>query len=846
MILQRILKRNTISWKTRYVLRILQHLFIGIVMAMMFFLIVGSSFTGSDGTEYRVYDHDYGMSYENSELFNEILKNNLEDVATLTAISTLLETDGEYDSNKTVDVTAFVNRNSILQSDYITAVYEISDLIKWSQNGFEYDEKTFTASDSTNFLGKSTVYTHLMKNNAEGGMNSFLNSQLDNNIVRTNVGLDQLYDGAGTHTILVPRYKTVHDENIQDIVSTWDAYNSLCANITEAASTMAVNYDSYIENKKKYGFYKSNIRYYITRTINARTEVYTNVESLKRSTNGINIADTFKSYGKYIYYCPYEIEYGTNTNISEEDMRAILGDYRYAFPDQMKFYLAVDTGNLSRIDDFSLGKEAFNRYMPYYKQVYTLIAIFIILYILAILQIASYENYIVYPSGKVGGLENVDVIPIEVVLLISAVGVVGIGALYAFIVNNYINFAMDVYLKGLVIFVLVFLIDNFLSFSLYCIIRRWKNKALYKTSLVSKIGNAVKKVFDKLTIKQNILIRTMVPYIFSVIANFLLLTRFGIVGLIIAAILNLGVGIYVINLCLDKVMIMEGLQRIVSGDIETKIESPKLHGANVYFAEELNSIADAVQVAVNRSMRDEKLKADLITNVSHDIKTPLTSIINYVDLLKRENIEDARVRSYISILESKAQRLRQLTDDLVEASKISSGNITLHMEEINYAEIVNQILGEFYEKFDDYELMPILKCGKYAVTISADPRQLYRVIENLLNNVCKYALPGTRVYMDLEVNESEGGGEAVFSIKNISRNELNIDADELTERFIRGDISRSTEGSGLGLSIAKNLTVAMGGKFEIILDGDLFKVNVSFAAKHYSDGNPSAETSDVL
>ncbi len=821
---------------------------IGIAMALLFFLIVGSSFKGTDGTEYRVDNSDYGSNYEDSKLFTDILKNNLEDVATLTAISTLLETDGEYDSNKTVDVTAFVNRNSILQSDYITAVYEISDLIKWSQNGFEYDEKTFTASDSTNFLGKSTVYTHLMKNNAEGGMNSFLNSQLDNNIVRTNVGQNQLYDGAGTHTILVPRYKTIYDENIQDIVSTWDAYNSLCANITEAASTMAVNYDAYIENKKKYGFYKSNIRYYITRTINARTEVYTNVESLKRSTNGINIADTFKSYGKYIYYCPYEIEYSTNTNISEEDIRTILGDYRYTFPDQMKIYLAVDTGNLSRIDDFSAGKEAFNRYMPYYKQVYTLIAIFLLLYLYMILQISSYENHIIYSSGKVGGLENVDVIPMEIVIIISAVGVLGTGALYAFLVNNYIDFAADVYFKGLIIFILVFLIDNFLSFAFYCVVRRWKNKALYKTSLISRIGNFFKKIFDKMTIRQNILIRTVVPYFISVVFNLFLLTKCGIVGLIISIIISLIIGVYVINLCLDKVFILEGLNRIVSGDIDTKIDKPRLHGANVYFAEELNSIADAVQDAVNRSMRDEKLKADLITNVSHDIKTPLTSIINYVDLLKRENIEDARVRSYIAILESKAQRLRQLTDDLVEASKISSGNITLHMEEINFAEIVNQILGEFYEKFDDYELMPILKCGKYAVIISADPRQLYRVIENLLNNVCKYALPGTRVYMDLEVNDTDGSGvgEAVFSIKNISKNELNIGADELTERFIRGDISRSTEGSGLGLSIAKNLTVAMGGKFEIILDGDLFKVNVTFTAKHYSDGNPSAETSDVL
>ena len=243
----------------------------------------------------------------------------------------------------------------------------------------------------------------------------------------------------------------------------------------------------------------------------------------------------------------------------------------------------------------------------------------------------------------------------------------------------------------------------------------------------------------------------------------------------------------------------------------------------------MNSIGEGIKIAVNKSMKDEKLKADLITNVSHDIKTPLTSIINYVDLIKRENIDNEKVKEYVEVLETKSQKLKQLTEDLVEASKISSGNISIQLGNIDFVEFINQTIGEFYEKFEDHSLTPIFKHEDQSMCINADARHLWRVVENLLNNVCKYALPGTRVYMDMAyIKEGEQNKKVEFSVKNISESELDIGPDELTERFIRGDESRTTEGSGLGLSIAKNLTVAQGGEFDIRLDGDLFKVVITF------------------
>ncbi len=221
------------------------------------------------------------------------------------------------------------------------------------------------------------------------------------------------------------------------------------------------------------------------------------------------------------------------------------------------------------------------------------------------------------------------------------------------------------------------------------------------------------------------------------------------------------------------------------------------------------------------------MKTELITNVSHDIKTPLTSIINYVDLLKRENPEDPKIRGYLDVLENKAQRLKVLTEDVVEASKASTGNISLEMTELNFVELVNQVIGEFEEKFEERNLKMVVHFDEEEAIICADGRRLWRVLENVFGNVSKYAMENTRVYVDVKVDRPN----VQLSLKNISAQPLNISADELTERFIRGDVSRNTEGSGLGLSIAKDLVQLQGGEFRLYLDGDLFKVTIEFKMK---------------
>lgn len=270
--------------------------------------------------------------------------------------------------------------------------------------------------------------------------------------------------------------------------------------------------------------------------------------------------------------------------------------------------------------------------------------------------------------------------------------------------------------------------------------------------------------------------------------------------------------------------IKEALEKIYQGDNTIYLDTNQLQGILKEMAVYINDIAGGFSNAIEESLKSERLKTELITNVSHDIKTPLTSIINYVDLLKKEDLQDEKIKEYVEILDRKSQRLKKLTEDLVEASKVSSGNVQLNIELINLKELLNQSIGEFRDRFEEKKLQIETNLPKEEIKIKADNRYLYRVIENLFSNVTKYALDHSRVYIDMTKEKNK----IIISIKNISKDKLNISSEELMQRFVRGDKSRYTEGSGLGLSIAKSLTELQGGKFDIHIDGDLFKVTMQW------------------
>ena len=429
-------------------------------------------------------------------------------------------------------------------------------------------------------------------------------------------------------------------------------------------------------------------------------------------------------------------------------------------------------------------------------------------------------------------LTGFDKLPTEV----GAIIVVGLWGIFAAIMLNVANclsnivWSDEIYYLGwspgasvptlIGIGILGFGTCAFFMFGYLSLIRRIKARSLWKRSVLRWLGIHAYAFFRMIpAVGRQCLI--MIAFI---ITQFLWASGDGIF-LLIAIAADVAAFIYVVSQAAGRKQIVKGIHRIAEGQVDYKIPLKGLKGEQKDIAESINRIGDGLDAAVEAGMKNERLKTDLITNVSHDIKTPLTSIINYIDLMKRENIQDPKIQSYLEVLEAKAQRLKTLTEDVVEASKVSSGNVVLNCMKLNLTEMIQQTSGEFVEKFEKRDLKEILNLPEEPAYVWADGRRTWRILENIYNNAAKYALEGSRIYADLKLIETE----VVFSLKNVSEQPLNISADELTERFIRGDVSRSTEGSGLGLSIARDLAKLMNAKFELYLDGDLFRVTITFA-----------------
>lgn len=509
-------------------------------------------------------------------------------------------------------------------------------------------------------------------------------------------------------------------------------------------------------------------------------------------------------------------------------MRRLVDGFQYAYPESIKVWIGVDTSYPVK-DVYVQGMNGYSRYVPYYRQLIGAAGICLALYLALYAYLTVKEGNVKDGEGRVRvELKSIDHIPTEIAVLgtILLLGGIIVSLVYVFGSMSF-SYYYELWFKvagAAVVLVCELLFTCFY----YSMVRRLKADNLWKESLTCKIIAGSKTTVWKVYDNGNVIIKTWVPYLVFLLVN-LVLILLGRAGAAVAVCLDLAFGVLVYRNTKDRQRIVKGIEKIKEGDFHYKVDEDNLHGDNLVLAQAVNSIGEGIRTAVETSMKDERLKADLITNVSHDIKTPLTSIINYVDLIKRENIGDEKVRGYVEVLDAKSQRLKQLTDDLVEASKISSGNIALQWEKINLVELVNQTLGEFSEKFELKRLVPVMNTTDNSMYIEADSRRIWRVMENLFNNISKYALEGTRVYLDVkDFTDGEGVRYVEFSVKNISAQPLNIRAEELTERFIRGDVARSTEGSGLGLSIAKNLTEVQKGKFEILLDGDLFKVVMTF------------------
>lgn len=838
-------KRNS-TRKGNVLLHILLHISL-VAAAVLAVVVLVCSYVAVDtkkGTMlYRLDGEGSGSGFEESGAFDQILGNSITDIICFGAIRGQMETEGEFDTKKVVDVTAFAGRYSGLPSEYITADYYLDDLIKWSQNGFEYSEVAMTAQQADQFLQQNNRITYVNLNAGvyNGGTVSYLNSDLEGAVKVKDVSGNSLMEGGSgredcTATILKNRYHTVEGKNIEDYVADWEEYYDLCSHLTKAADDLATNYEEYLKYQELYGAGKSNVVYFIRKTIGDQVIVYTNMNTKSKELQALK-KQLAAVCGKYVYYDPAGMKYDTNTKIEEATLRYVLNGYEYAYPEDTQVMIGVDLSYPVK-DNFSKGNGEFERYVPNRIQYVGGAVSFALLYVLLMVLLTKQEGVV---GQKETGeliirLHKEDRIFTEVMILLAC----GIGVLLAkaggLLANEITGETRDSVIL-LLTACASFLISLFISFFYFSFVRRWKAGTLWKNSLLRKGGQRLIKWIGVLYANGGAVLRVWLPFGVFVLLNGLFLSLlFGDGGkaskILIFLLLLLFDGIcgaILYRSAVSRKKILYGIRKINEGDLEQKIEEQGMYGDDLVMARAVNHIGDSVRAAVETSMKDERLKADLITNVSHDIKTPLTSIINYVDLIKRENISDPKIREYIEVLDTKSQRLKQLTDDLVEASKISSGNIVLQWEKINLVELLNQTIGEFSEKFGEKALIPVLRTPQNVICILADSRRIWRVVENLFNNICKYALEGTRVYIDLELLADDQKEQYVrLSIKNISEKPLKVQASELTERFIRGDESRTTEGSGLGLSIAKNLTEIQKGKFEIAVDGDLFKVNLTF------------------
>lgn len=535
-----------------------------------------------------------------------------------------------------------------------------------------------------------------------------------------------------------------------------------------------------------------------------------------------------KTMGNYLIYDLVDKEFGTDINGMADYFFG--GGNQMLWPaDDMTLIIGIDTELSAEDDIYEASRE--------YEQLHPWIKICIFCGLVSLMGWIISLVYLTLATGRRTEEEKIHLNPIDKIkteILVAAFIFMMVELVILITKVNSEEWAVYgiIVASGTVSLV----IDGLFLIFYLSMVRRMKAEMLWETSVACWLERGIRKVFAR----QKTTVRVLLLFAGHMAVCFILAVGAfyyrSMTALVLLLLFSAGECYMILRKAVEQYQIRLGVEKIRDGALSGKIDIEQLHGEEKSLAEAINNIGEGLLHAVDDSTKNERMKADLITNVSHDIKTPLTSIINYVNLMKLEKIDNERVQGYIKILDEKSQRLKQLTADLVEASKISSGNVKLDMQVIDLVELVYQTSGEFNEKFEQKELTIVTKLPKTAVLIRADGRQLYRVIENLYNNVAKYALEKTRVYVDISYVEEK----VVFSIKNVAEHSLareNSNAGDLTERFIRGDSSRTTEGSGLGLSIAKSLTVLMGGVFDIKVDGDLFKASITFP--QYADENGS-------
>ena len=603
-------------------------------------------------------------------------------------------------------------------------------------------------------------------------------------------------------------------QNVQ-IDEPGDAYMTLPVLIEESLNVLSKYYAAY----NRLILVPGNIKYRVVYDTNK----YTN-------DKGLNVSNV-KSYGKYVISSSHSMLIDHNLSLPPSNLSYLATSFgRDVEIDDYDIMIAVDTSYPVK-DEYSIGKDRYVEQRNWYFYGCVNIVCSIPIMLLSIIfTLILYKNKdedtnkgILYRKEKWGIEVNIFVFIIELILILFFCSTIVDKLVHIFLPMEAWHFA-----QMLVRYILIYI--SVLS-TLMAIIKGIKVGTLYNERLLNYIRKQLRiyrlKSDNTKKISLYFILYTLVNICIYValltiyFAEKTLTDRFIMILLFLFLIIfNFVVYHFIYKKSMEFDRLEYAVKSMAIGDINYKLEETDFSGKEIITAKSLNSIGQGLEKAISNQVKSERLKADLITNVSHDLKTPLTSIINYVDLIKREEIQNKKVAEYVDVLERKSRHLKNLTEDLLEASKLSSGNVSVEMNNIDIVEMIMQMNGEFEEKYAQNNLTLVPDLPKEAVMVNADVRHLWRILDNIYTNACKYAKRDTRVYVSIKSEEDM----AVFIMKNISEYPLNINSDELTERFVRGDISRSTEGSGLGLSIAKSLADLQKAVFEIQIDGDLFKI----------------------
>ena len=820
--------------------------------------------------------------FEESQEFNYMVENYMDDVLTQIRLENLFETDGMMNRNKEIDVMEY-SKNDTANGENVSGIaYSLEELINWGED--------FDSAESDNYAKNSVIvcqkpegtyeyyYTSYFMTRVESGVfdiimqdgsdvDGFLQELQNGKYTSSGFYNFDIVDMEGNilytdcwnfGSALIEKYAPQGAENLLQVVNNSPRLNGKLSVIyDDLAYTLGNIYSDYQNYQMGFEHLEegnTNFTYIYanndTKKVVTNKTSYENYAELEKNVqNLISEKDV-----KYMVIYPKLKDFNSNMNVSKSDKWEKLRSYSSEKKWNSVFAVAVDTTYTIQ-DQFYQNKVAYDNNIPYFKGTTWLLVLSIILFLGATI-------WLTLEAGRTAEDEELHLngfdhwkteIAAVLIVLIWIVGsYIGIhfwnGNIYTMIndiptylkdggtyFEYYYARGMDVssaymsaslYLPSLSIaelaeiyFYGVFTLGCFFM-GYVSLIKRIKGRNLWKNSLLRVIVRFIYKIYDnrKKTTKTVLLLCG-----FFLVQGIAVLFRNGVTMLLVL-LADVGVFYVVLNGLLLKEKLKKGIEEIALGNMEYQIPLQGLRGENLKLAEMINGIANGFHMAVEEAMKNERLKTDLITNVSHDIKTPLTSIINYVAILKQSDIADPKIQGYLDILEAKAQRLKTLTEDVVEASKVSSGNISLEYMDVDLVEMIQQTEGEMAEKFEARNLKMIVNLPAEPAVVHVDGRRMWRVLENIFGNAAKYAMPGTRVYADLKLEEDT----VDLSLKNVSEHQLNISADELTERFIRGDLSRSSEGSGLGLSIAQSLTTMQGGTFNLYLDGDLFRVNIRF------------------